>query len=448
MTVIPAIKAAAVSAVALTTVAALLAIAWHLKHPLLYAVRPLETPILLAAAAFGGVTVVRGRYGWWPAGRRSLVLCAGALALLTLGREFEFAATRHRVIEGSDDLRTLGAHFVVGFREIDEVEALAANGLIGGVYITRRNLRHGLTALAADLARLQRHRRAAGLPPLIVAADQEGGEVSHLSPWLERLPPLSSLVRDTDPAPLVERVRRYGERQGVGLAKLGVTLNLAPVVDLRPALADGRGDFLTALASRAIADDPTLVGEVAEAYVAGLADAGVVATLKHFPGLRRVHADTHLRRASLSGTPEALEPDWLPFRRLAVTTETAIMLGHVRLAALDSEHAASHSRVVVRDLLRREWGYTGVLITDDLNMGAVYGEGIDRVAAQALAAGVDLVLVSYDPEQYYRAIGGAAEALARSEIDRDVLHASCERLTRLRARHSPGKDRAPETARG
>ena len=87
---------------------------------------------------------------------------------------------------------------------------------------------------------------------------------------------------------------------------------------------------------------------------------------------------------------------WLPFRALAGPPGTALMLGHVAQAAVDGERAASHSPAVV-ELLRDDWGYDGLLITDDLDMGAVYGLGIGRVAGEALAAGVDLILVSYDP---------------------------------------------------
>jgi beta-N-acetylhexosaminidase len=129
-----------------------------------------------------------------------------------------------------------------------------------------------------------------------------------------------------------------------------------------------------------------------------------------------VRTDTHLRPAHLTASADDLAADWQPFRQLAGHPAAAIMLGHVTLTALDAEHAASHSPAIVDGLLRQAWGYDGLLITDDLNMGAVYRKGIGRVAGEALAAGVDLVLVSYDPRQVYRALAGAAEALAEHRI--------------------------------
>lgn len=111
-----------------------------------------------------------------------------------------------------------------------------------------------------------------------------------------------------------------------------------------------------------------------------------------------------------------------------------MMLGHVVLAAIDPERAASHSAAVVDGLLRGDWGYDGVLVTDDLNMGAVFDLGIGRVAAEALAAGVDLVLVSYDPRQAYRAIHAAAHALQRGGISRHRLRDSARRLDEFAVR--------------
>jgi beta-N-acetylhexosaminidase len=104
------------------------------------------------------------------------------------------------------------------------------------------------------------------------------------------------------------------------------------------------------------------------------------------------------------------------------------MLGHVTLTALDPERAASHSPAIIDGLLRERWGYDGLLVTDDLNMGAVYNLGIGRVAGEALAAGADLVLVSYDPRQVYRAIFCAAQALERREIAPATLTESRRRI--------------------
>jgi beta-N-acetylhexosaminidase len=228
-----------------------------------------------------------------------------------------------------------------------------------------------------------------------------------MSPPLAALPALSSLLGSGSDASLEERARAYGELQGSGLAALGINLNFGPVVDLQPA---GRGplfDTHTLIDRRAIAADAQLVTRVAAAYGEGLRAQGVMPTLKHFPGLARADADTHHFPARLA-TPVAVlaQADWQPFRA-AGGADTAIMLGHVLLPELDGQRPASLSPAVVR-LLRRDWGFQGLLITDDLNMGAVYRRGICTASSEALAAGVDLLLLSYDPDQLYRALDCAA----------------------------------------
>ena len=409
----------------------LLGLAWHLKHPLMFWLGNWETPLLLALA-LGGLIWRRAFPGRWP------VILLLAVIAVTLGREGEYHYQRTAVLAGGDSMQAVGGHFIVGFTDFAELQPLAAGGLIGGIYLAKRNLRgRTLAEVAADIAALQAIRRRAELPPLIVAGDQEGGPVSHLSPLLDAMPPLASVLGRDDPT---ARARRYGAQQGCGLAALGVNLNFGPVVDLRPAGRDNPHDRLTRISARAIAADPATVGAVAAGYIDGLGEHGVRATLKHFPGLGRVRHDTHLRAARLDDSPAALTADWQPFRQLAGHPGTAIMLGHVTLAALDPQRAASHSPAVIDGLLRADWDYDGVLITDDLNMGAVYDLGIGQVAAEALAAGVDLVLVSYDPRQVYRALYGAARALERGEIADSRLRHSTRRLAEFIAPTDTGAE--------
>ncbi|MCL2523360.1 MAG: glycoside hydrolase family 3 protein [Betaproteobacteria bacterium] len=391
--------------------------AWYYKHPLLFAWRHLEAALWLILP---GVALWRWRrLGWLPR-----ILLAAAL-LLAGGQEIVWRWQREAVLAAGPAMRAVGRHFVVGYTDFAEVAELAEKGLIGGVYLTQRNIRgRDFAAVRDEIAALQERRRRAGLPPLLVTADQEGGRINHLSPLLDRQPPLSELAQADDPG---AAARRYGQRQGTALAALGVNLNFAPVVDLKPAERT-EDDLFSNIPARAISAEPESVAVIAAGYLDGLQAAGVRGTLKHFPGLRRVDRDTHLLAAHLAASPAEMAADWLPFRALAGHAGSAIMLGHVTLDALDPERAASHSPAVVAGLLRRDWAYDGILLTDDLNMGAVYNLGIGQVAAQALAASVDLALVSYDPRQLYRALYGAATALQDGRITPATLAESERRL--------------------
>jgi beta-N-acetylhexosaminidase len=415
-------------------------IAMHPKHPILFPIRGIETPLVIALAAAGLALAVARWRAARPGSRNRIAAGMAAATLLaivalTLGHEAAFRQDRAHVLAAPPAARSLGPHFMAGFTNWDEARTLAERGLVGGLYLTRRNVRGlGITEIRARVDALQGARAAAGLPPLLVAADQEGGPVAHLTPPLPAMPPLSSLIDpQIDPAcdrELDARARRYGFEQGSALASLGVNINLGPVVDLRPAGGDPAFDTHTRIASRAIADRPDLVTCVARAYGEGLAAAGVRPTLKHFPGLRDADADTHHAPARLQRTAAALEAeDWQPFRH-AGGRDAALMLGHVTVPELDPDHPASLSRTIVQGLLRGQWGHRGLLITDDLAMGAVYRRGICTAATQALKAGVDLLLVSYDRDQYYRAMACAARALEDGALALPDLAERRERIAR------------------
>src|SRR2546430_9504119 len=192
--------------------------------------------IVLAVASITAVVVLI-RHGYWRRGMagRALILlwCLPSLSMLGAHASFEW---RKRNVLQTDaaQARSLGRHFIVGYSSFPEVAVLAEKGLISGVYITRHNL-VGSTAtrLKEEISALQEKRRGAGLPPLIVAADQEGGIVSHLAPPLTRLPSLSTLA-DLPPDIRAQKAAGFGRIHGQELAAIGVTPNFPPGPDLRP----------------------------------------------------------------------------------------------------------------------------------------------------------------------------------------------------------------------
>jgi len=268
---------------------------------------------------------------------------------------------------------------------------------------------------------------------LWIAADQEGGTVSRLSPPLPPEPSLAGLV-ESHPAP-AERaaaVRDFAAAQGRALAALGINVNFSPVIDLNRHIVNP-DDRFTHIAQRAISADPEIVTEAARAYCAALWQAGVRCTLKHFPGLGRVFADTHRASADLDApVSELAASDWIPFRALMAEDGVFTMLGHARLTAMDRAAPASTSRRVVAGMIRDAWRHDGVLVTDDFCMAAVYdaGGGIGAAAVAALDAGVDLILVSFDPDQYYPVMYALLAADAAGRLRPEALRQSESRLRR------------------
>jgi len=383
-----------------------------------------------------GMLAGLGWRGWRHFGRVAVIVLLAAWCtplLAVTATQAAFQAHRRAVLAaGGADAAALGRHFVVGYTRLDDVMPLARKGLIGGIYVTHHNIR-GRRAedLAADIARLQAIRSSAGLPPLVVVADQEGGIVSHLSPQLTAVPALATLA-ELPAAERAAKAQALGETQGRELARLGVTINLAPVVDLRRDRGWNLFDRNSLISRRAISGDPAVVADVAAGYVRGLATFHVGATVKHFPGLGRVRGDTHIVRASLKAPLAELEAtDWRPFRELLATSPAHLMVGHVAINAVDPGVPASLSKPVIDGLIRGRWGFQGVIVSDDMVMSAVYRHGGCRVAVKSLNAGMDLLLVAYDGAQYYRMFDCALAAQAHGALDPAMMERSRVRLEKL-----------------
>ncbi|MFH0821628.1 MAG: glycoside hydrolase family 3 N-terminal domain-containing protein, partial [Pseudomonadota bacterium] len=354
---------------------------------------------------------------------------------LTLVLEFRFQWARRQVLQTEPQrLERLGRHLIVGFYDLEEVRRLVKLRAAAGIFLSARNVQgKSVAEVRSEMSSLQRIRREQSLPPLWIATDQEGGAVSRMSPPLSSMPSLSQVV-DTHPDPVrrARAVREYASTQGRELAEIGVNLNFAPVVDINFRVRNPH-DRYTRVYQRAISDDPGTVAEVADWYCAALERTGVRCTLKHFPGLGRVSGDTHMGPADLDTPVSELETtDWVPFRRLMREGRAFTMLSHVRLTALDRRRPVSTSAAVVAGMLRNDRQYEGILVTDDFSMNAVYRspDGMDAGCVDALNAGVDLILLSWDPDQYYRAMFALLSAEERGTLDGGALRRSDERLAR------------------
>ena len=363
----------------------------------------------------------------------------GAVAFgATATLEGQFLYKRNAVLSADTrELERLGRHVLVGYRDPAMLHALIERRAAAGVFLSALNVEgKSVVTVSQEIAALQDIRRQQNLDALWIATDQEGGAVSRLSPPLARMPALAEIVAlHRDHAERQLAVAQYAARQGRELAAMGVNLNFAPVVDLNHGIVNP-DDRLSRIASRAISGDPVVVTEVARLYCTTLMMTGVHCTLKHFPGLGRVYDDTHRVTAQLDASAGELEAsDWMPFRQLMSEDAAFTMLGHARLMALDKERPASFSQAVVKGMLRENWKHDGVLITDDFSMGAVTlsGEGPAGGAIEALNAGVDLVLVSYDPDQYFYIMDALLKADRDGRLRPKALQASDARLRRAAA---------------
>ena len=297
---------------------------------------------------------------------------------------------------------------------------LLRHPLVGGVLLFTRNYVEPaqLTALVEEI-------HAARSPAPIVAVDHEGGRVQRFRAGFSLLPPARRIGHEFDAAPKagLALARQLGWLMAAELRAHGVDISFAPCVDLDLGVSEVIGD-------RAFHAQSEAVAQLAVAYVHGMRDAGMGATAKHFPGHGAVAADSHqtlpVDRRGLAD----LAGDLAPYRRLIANGLPAVMVGHLLFPAVDPAPASLSARWI-RDVLRGQLRFQGVVFADDLSMGgaAAYGDVVTR-ARQALAAGCDMLPVCNNR-------ASVTELL--DHLDVRVQPASSLRLVRLHGRAAPGR---------
>ncbi|WP_462323505.1 glycoside hydrolase family 3 protein [Desulfoplanes sp.] len=248
------------------------------------------------------------------------------------------------------------------------------------------------------VARLKKHADT----PLLVAVDQEGGRVARLKPkyGFPALPSAQELGDARD----YEHTEKMGELAGKTLADAGINWDLAPVVDLNVnPLSPAIGKI-----GRSFSKDPNQVVINGGSFIIGLHEQGILSCLKHFPGHGSAKTDSHKGVTDVSSTwsPEELQP----YRRfIREGTCDAVMTAHIFNSQLDDTYPATLSRKTITGLLRRTLGFSGVVLTDDLQMGAIKNEyGLEQTITLAIKAGADILVfgnnLEYDPDITAKAI--------------------------------------------
>ena len=260
--------------------------------------------------------------------------------------------------------------------------------------------------------------------PLLTTADFEGG-AAYILNGATRLPRAMAIAATRDP----QLAFKAGEVSAIEARAVGVTVDFYPVVDVNN---NPRNPIINI---RSFGEDPALVSDMAIAYIRGIQSAGVLATVKHFPGHGDTTVDTHLGLAVISHPRERLDKvELVPFKAAIDAGVDAVMSTHIILPALDPAPGipATLSRPILTGLLRNELKFNGLIFTDSMSMNAISkGWTPDQAAAMAVKAGVDFVLHSPDDDLAYKGIKRAVQA---GEISAAQLDASVERILRAKAK--------------
>ena len=284
------------------------------------------------------------------------------------------------------DEQLAGQRLMVGFDGTTlnlDLKHLINRLKVGGIILFSRNL-DTPDQIKHLCDEIQNYARRCQQPPLFIAVDQEGGQVARLKEPFTQFPG-NPQMKDEDDA------IHFAEVTATELTRVGINMNMAPVMDIAPK------EINSIMAKRAFGGDPAWVTQLGLKVIEHLQSNNIIAVAKHFPGIGRTILDSHLDLPKLDDDLSAIERmDLIPFKAGIQHGVSGVMLSHIFYKNLDPRWPASLSNKIANDLLRGRMGFDGIVLTDDLDMGAIVKHYDIRTAIhRILAAEIDLALICH-----------------------------------------------------
>ena len=297
----------------------------------------------------------------------------------------------------------------------DDAKFMLNEYRVGGIILFDRNMesKDQVKSLITDINKTG---KSAGLTPLFIGIDQEGGAVARMEDQLIKVPPAEELGKEP-----IEQAVSLAKQSGTELKDLGFNINFAPVADL--GLTYGRS-FST---------NPDDVVRYASAVGKAYDEAGLWYSYKHFPGIGKTDVDLHADTSVVPVSKETLlNEDTKVFVDLIKQSKPntyAIMVSHAMYPQIDAAHPSSLSKAIITDWLRKDMGYNGVVVTDDMDMGALAKHyTFSDMAVQSILAGSDILLVCHEYEHMQEAYNGLMKAVKDGRISKERLDESVKRI--------------------
>ena len=313
--------------------------------------------------------------------------------------------------------------FISGFEGTSlnsRTEQLISEQGIGGLILFERNFENPkqLKSLIEDLQSLT----APNSPPLFISVDQEGGRVTRLKNNFTQFPPMCCLGK----AGSDDLAYRFGMAMGKEMRAVGINMDYAPVLDVHSNPEN------PIIGKRAISSDPDVVARLGCKIIQGFQDAGTIPVGKHFPGHGDTSQDSHLMLPRVARNKESLEQiELVPFSKAFQKGLDVIMTAHVVYPAWDKNSAATFSKPILRDLLRKKMHYEGLVMSDDLEMQAVT-QTPDEIPALAINAGIDLFLICHDLSKVTKLQDTLINEIETGKIPRDNINQSLNRIMKTK----------------
>ena len=297
----------------------------------------------------------------------------------------------------------------------DDAKFMLNEYRVGGIILFDRNMesKDQVKTLIADINKAG---KSAGLTPLFLGIDQEGGAVARMDDKLIKVPPAEEVGKEP-----VEQAAALAKEVGTELKELGFNINFAPVADL--GLTYGRS----------YSTNPDEVVRYASAVGKSYDEAGLWYSYKHFPGIGKTDVDLHADTSIVPVSKETLLSEdtkvFVDLIKQSKPNTYTIMVSHAMYPQIDPDHPSSLSKAIITDWLRKDMGYNGVVVTDDMDMGALakhytFGD----IAVQSILAGSDILLVCHEYEHMQEAYNGLIKAVKDGRISKERLDESVKRI--------------------
>ncbi len=379
--------------------------------------------VLVLAAICGALYASRALTDREVGGSQQAVSSGTAKAPQTLDEQADAIVREMSLTEKVGQMVMIG---VQGTDLTDDSKFMLRQFHIGGVLLFDRNLESAeqTKAFISHMQDYAQGEEAHQKVPLFIGIDEEGGDVVRGKSFIAPPPSQLEIGQTGDPG----EAARSAEKTGKALKNLGINVNFAPVADV------GSPD------RRSFSKDATKVTSFVGRAADGYESAGLLYALKHFPGIGKGRVDSHKEVSTVDASLQTLEAeDLAPFRKMIETRKPEnmfILVSHLIYLAIDAEHSASQSRAVVTELLREKMGYQGIIITDDMEMGAVANHAPYRqLGVNAVKAGVDIVMVCHEYEHENDIYMGILEAAQNGEISEAQIDASVKRIVKAKIAH-------------
>jgi beta-N-acetylhexosaminidase len=329
-----------------------------------------------------------------------------------------------QIVESMSQTEKLGQMVMIGIQgtKVDDDSLYMLNQYhMGGVILFDRNMENPeqVKQLTSDL-QAQSNEKV----PLFIGIDEEGGDVVRMAEKLTPPPSQKEIGATGD----IEQAKTWAIKTAKSLKDMGINVNFAPVADV------GSND------KRSYSTDTNTVIDFVRAATKGYQQENIIYSLKHFPGIGKGKVDSHVDSSSIDVAKEVLmTEDIIPFKTIIDENDPNdyfILVSHLKYPALDEEYPASLSSKIMTDLLRNELGYKGIIITDDMEMGAVANHNDFRsIGVKAVKAGVDIVLVCHEYEHQQEVYLGLLDAVNSGEISQERIDESVKRIIKVKLLH-------------